>query len=69
MCVCIHRLLQESAPPTFQISVDDPILVQEDNAVDGLPGIVADNALREGSKVMKQLVQTASCRGAKHSGH
>ena len=50
--------------PTFQVSVDDPILMQEDNAVDDLPGIVADNTIREGAKVMEQLVQAASCQRA-----
>ena len=72
VCVCIMHACTPSLgsthkvqlPPTFQVSVDDPILMQEDNAVDDLPGIVADNTIREGAKVMEQLIQAASCQRA-----
>ncbi len=46
---------------TFQVSVNDSILVEEHNAVGDLPSIVADNILPKIPKIVKQLVQASTC--------
>ena len=52
---------------TLQITVNDSILMQKDNAMNDLSDVAADHTLREGTKVMKQLVQTTTCRNTKHN--
>lgn len=46
---------------TFQVSVDDAILVKEDNSVCDLSDVVTDHTLSKHTKVVQQLVQAATC--------
>ena len=55
---------------TFQVSVDDSILVKEDYPVSDLFGVVTDDILTKVAEIMEQLVQAPTCiTWASHDYH